>query len=101
MTGAFRRASHHCINKKVTKTEIVLSAQALQSAVKIYYCNCPKLKLSKVYTFSKVRLELLVKLFQSRLDSLVFGQGGKMRENAKRENFKTSSERQVTKSDYF
>ena len=60
-----------------------------------------KLKLSKVCTLSKVQLELLVKLFQSRLDSSGIDHVGKIRENAKRENFKTSSERQVTKSNYF
>ena len=48
-----------------------------------------------------MRRELLVKQFQSRQDSLVFDHGRKIRENAKRENFKTSPERQVTKSDYF
>ena len=42
MTDAFRRVSHHSINKKVSKTEIVLSAQTLQSSFKIYYCNCLK-----------------------------------------------------------
>ena len=50
---------------------------------------------------SRARLELLVKLFQSRLDSSAFDHGGKIQENAKRENFKTSSEKKVTKSDYF
>ena len=35
ITGAFARASHHSINKKVSKTEIVHSTQILQSAVKI------------------------------------------------------------------
>ena len=33
--GAFRRASLHYINKKVSKIEIVHSVQILQSAVKI------------------------------------------------------------------
>ena len=42
MADAFRRVSHHSINKKVGKIEIVLSAQTLQTAVKIYYCNCTK-----------------------------------------------------------
>ena len=84
MADAFRRASHHSINKKVGKIKIVLSTQTLQ-----------------VCTLSKVRLELLVKLFQSRLDLSVFDHGGKMRENAKKENFKTPSERQVTKSGLF
>ena len=42
MTGAFRRASHHSTNKKVSKIEIVLSTQTVQSAVKIYYSKCPK-----------------------------------------------------------
>ena len=37
-----------------------------------------KLKLPKLCALSKVRLELLVKLFQSRLDSSVFDHGGKM-----------------------
>ena len=60
-----------------------------------------KTEIVQSMTLSKVRLELLVKLFQSRLDSSVFDHGGKMRENAKRENFKTFSEIQVTKSDYF
>ena len=32
MTGAFRRASHQSINKKVSKIEIVLSTQTLQRA---------------------------------------------------------------------
>ena len=41
MTGAFRRASHHSINKKVSKIEIVYGMQILQSAVKINYCSCP------------------------------------------------------------
>ena len=45
---------------------------------------------------SKVRPELLVKL-----DLSLFDDGTKMRENAKIENFKTSSETQVTRSDYF
>ena len=44
---------------------------------------------------------IIGELFQSRLDSSAFDHGGKIRENVKKENFKTSSERQVTKSDYF
>ena len=42
MAGAFRRASHYSINRKVSKTEVVVSTQTLQSGAKIYYCNCPK-----------------------------------------------------------
>ena len=34
MTGAFRRASHHCINKKVTKTEIVLIRKLSKARLK-------------------------------------------------------------------
>ena len=41
-TGAYRRASHHYIKKKVSKIEIVLSTQTLQSAFEIYFCNCLK-----------------------------------------------------------
>ena len=61
MIGTFRRASHHSINKKVSKIEINLSTQTLQSAE-------VRLKLSKVCTLSKVRLELLVKLFQTTFE---------------------------------
>ena len=43
-----------------------------------------KLKLYKLCTLSEVRLELLVKLFQSRLDLLVFNHGRKIQENAKK-----------------
>ena len=60
-----------------------------------------KTKIAQTMHIVQSAARILVKLFQSRLDSSVFDHGGNMRENAKRKSFEGSSERQVIKSDYF
>ena len=59
-----------------------------------------KTKVVQTMHIVKSVARIIGELFQSRLDSSAFDHGGKIRENVKKENFKTSSERQVTKSDY-
>ena len=60
-----------------------------------------KTKIAQTMHIVQSAARILVKLFQSRLDSSVFDHGRRIWENAKRGNFKTSFKRQVTKSYYF